>query len=319
MAEPSQSVLMIGATGWIGKYILEELIKSNKFERLAILTSENTVETKSSQIESLKSRGVEIITGDVAKSEDISKAFQDNFDTVVSAVGRNMIAQQIDWIHLAAKTPNIKRFLPSEFGTDIEHGPESATEIPHQQKLKVRAALRSAQGSLDYTYIVTGPYCDIPGFFNCLPPDLGTKIGTWDVKNKSAVILGDGNGKIGFSTNQDVGRFVVAALLHPTESKNRALKVNSFVATPLEILAEFEKQTGGEKWSVSKVPLEELREKEQQAWKDKEPSATGFTLRRIWTEGGTAINGRDNEVVGVTGTDSLETAVKNAVQEQLKE
>jgi len=113
-----------------------------------------------------------------------------------------MLAQQIEWIRIAAETPNIKRFLPSEYGTDIEHGPKSASEIPHQQKLKVRAALRSVQDSLDHTYVVTGPFCDIPGFLSC-GNGKHDEIGTWDVKNKRAVILGDGNGKIGLSTNQE--------------------------------------------------------------------------------------------------------------------
>lgn len=120
------------------------------------------------------------------------------------------------------------------------------------------------------------------------------------------------------SHDKSVGRFVVAALLHPEASKNRALKVNSFIATPLEILAEFEKQTG-QKWVTSYTPLETLKELEQKAWKENHPYATGYTLRRIWTEGGTAIEGRDNEVVGVTEADSLETAVANAIKAQLEE
>lgn len=72
----AENILMIGATGWIGKYIIDELIKAKKFKRLAVFTSENTVKNKASQIETLKSQGVEIITGDVSKSDDISKAFQ---------------------------------------------------------------------------------------------------------------------------------------------------------------------------------------------------------------------------------------------------
>jgi len=143
-------------------------------------------------------------------------------------------------------------------------------------------------------------------------------MGTWDVKQKQAVLLGDGNDRIGFSTNKDVGRFVVAALLHPEASKNRPLRVNSFIVTPLEILTEFEKQTG-EKWTTSKVSLDKLREAEEQAWKEGHPYAVGFTLRRIWTEGGTAIEGRDNEVVGVTETDTLATAVANAIKAQLED
>jgi hypothetical protein len=55
---------------------------------------------------------------------------------------------------------------------------------------------------------------------------------------------------------------------HPEESRNRALKVNSFTTTPAEIVAEFEKQTG-EKWSVSYTLLEKVHELEKKAYTDK--------------------------------------------------
>lgn len=74
----TQNVLMLGATGWIGKYILEELIKSKSFNRLAILTSENTIKSKSSQIEHLKAQGVEVIVGDITNLEEISRALKGN-------------------------------------------------------------------------------------------------------------------------------------------------------------------------------------------------------------------------------------------------
>lgn len=95
------------------------------------------------------------------------------------------------------KTPSVKRFFPSEYGTDIEYGPESASEPPHQQKLKARAALKESSG-LDYTYVVTGPYADPVGYLGAAPdhPD----IGSFNVKEKKAVLIGDGKGPISLTT-----------------------------------------------------------------------------------------------------------------------
>jgi hypothetical protein len=116
-------------------------------------------------------------------------------DTVISAVGRNVIAEQINWIQLAQQAPSVKRFFPSEYGTDIEYGPQSANEIPHQLKLKVRAALKETAG-LDYTYVVTGPYADaqIPAYLCAMPSD--SEIGSFDVLKKRAVLVGDGKVEI---------------------------------------------------------------------------------------------------------------------------
>jgi hypothetical protein len=105
-----------------------------------------------------------------------------------------------------------------------------------------------------------------------------------------------------------VGKLTVKALLHPEVSRNRALRVNSFTTTPLEIVAEFERQTG-DKWSVSFTPLERARELERQAY----AAATYFTLRRIWGEGGTLYEKRDNGLIDGEDTETLEDAVKAAI------
>jgi len=112
----------------------------------------------------------------------------------VSCVGRGAITTQIELVKWADETPSVKRFLPSEYGTDIEYGPDSAHEKPHQGKIKVRAAIRQTK-TLDYAFLVTGPYPDM-----WLTPTLMCpEIGSWNVKEKKAVLIGDGNGKISFT------------------------------------------------------------------------------------------------------------------------
>jgi hypothetical protein len=112
-----------------------------------------------------------------------------------------------------------------------------------------------------------------------------------------------------------VGKLTVKALLHPEACRNRPLKVNSFTATPLEIVAEFEKQTG-DKWTVTYTSLEKLRELEGEAWENKNPFATIFTLRRIWAEGGTLYEKRDNALIDGEDTESLVDAVRDAIVKQ---
>ena len=112
-----------------------------------------------------------------------------------------------------------------------------------------------------------------------------------------------------------VGKAVVAALRHPQASFNKALKIQSFVVTPKDILAEFEKQTGGEQWSVVSYTLQQLRDAEQSAWGQGKPYAVGYTLRRIWAEGATLYEKTDNESIGLRESDleSLEDSVKRAL------
>jgi hypothetical protein len=112
-----------------------------------------------------------------------------------------------------------------------------------------------------------------------------------------------------------VGKFVVATLKSPEASFGKALKVQSFVVTPNEVLAEYERQTGS-KWEVTKTSLDDIRAFEAKLWDEGNPRATLVTLRRIWAEGGTLYAQNDNAVLGaelIEGLDSLEAAVKKAL------
>ncbi|KAH6962525.1 NmrA-like family-domain-containing protein [Ilyonectria sp. MPI-CAGE-AT-0026] len=304
------SILIFGATGQIGRYITDQILAAEpSFAQVAIFTSTETVTSKADYISKLQAKGVKIITGDVNNEADIKRAYE-GVDTVVSAVGRNVLETQIELLRIAEESSSVKWFFPSEYGTDIEYGPKSADEKPHQLKLKVRRYIREHIKKLKYTFVVTGPYIDM--FFTLSPA--APEAGGFDVDNKRAILVEDGEGRVGFTTMPDVGKSVVAALHHPEASSNKALKVQSFVVTPKEILAEFEKQTG-EQWRVSYSSLQGLKDAEAKAWAEGKGSATSYTLRRIWAEGGTLYEKSDNDVIGLKGSEleTLEDAVRRGL------
>jgi hypothetical protein len=79
-------------------------------------------------------------------------------------------------------------------------------------------------------------------------------------------------------------------------------------------LAEYERQTGT-KWYLSYTSLDELKTLEKDAWESGDSLAAIYTLRRIWTEGGTVYESTDNKDIGMypADLDSLADAVKIAV------
>ncbi|KAH8878584.1 hypothetical protein GQ53DRAFT_800593 [Thozetella sp. PMI_491] len=81
------------------------------------------------------------------------------------------------------------------------------------------------------------------------------------------------------------GKCMILALRHP-QSPERILRLQSFVASPKDILAEAEKQTGA-KWVVSYTLKENVKEIEAKRWANEEPDAYAASLRRIWAERGT--------------------------------
>ena len=322
MAFKPTNILMFGATGIIGKFIIAELARSkNSFGRIAIFTSQNTVDTKPDAISNLKQSGIEVFAGDlkdhgrlkqILTGNEAPSSKSDPFDTIVSAVGRNAILEQIPLLELAETISTVKRFFPSEYGTDIEYDETSPPEPPHQLKLKVRAYIKDSVKRLEHTYLVTGPYSDLW----LGPMKAAPETGSFDVKTKKAVALYDGNGPVSLVTMVDVGKLLVAALQQPDVSKNRALKVNSFTATPNEVVQEFEKQTGAQKWDVKYTPRDELLKLENKAYGDDSPLKTAYTLRRIWADGKTLYSKRDNEELGFHDAHSLSEAVKQSIEEQ---
>ncbi|KAI1335048.1 isoflavone reductase family protein [Xylariaceae sp. FL0016] len=307
-APPGKKILVLGATGVIGKVITSALIDAKfEFERIAIFTSDATTASKGDLIESFKSAGVGILVGDINKDDDVLKAYE-GFDTIVSAVGRNAIEKQIDLIRLAEKSSTVTRFIPSEYGTDIEYNASSCTEKPHQKKLAVREYIKTSVKRVRHTYLVTGPFADLYMGNMAHEPNMGS----FDVVNKRATLLGDGDGRVSLTTMADVGRLLVAVLLHPWACDNRAIRANSYTTTPNAVLKEFERQSGSS-WEVAYTSLPKLRTLEQEAWDNGNPLASLYTLRRIWTEGGTLYEETENAAIEMEKMDTLEMSVQEAL------
>lgn len=82
-----KKLLVIGASGLVGSRITNAIVQSKKsFDRIAVFTSPNTVKTKPDFIANLKKEGVDIIEGDVTKSEDIKRAYEGINHPVVALI-----------------------------------------------------------------------------------------------------------------------------------------------------------------------------------------------------------------------------------------
>ncbi len=110
------------------------MVNDGSFKNIGIFTSRDTVTSKKDEIEALRTRHVKVHVGDITSDEDVNAAYT-GYDTVVSCVGRPVIHTQLKLVELADKHPDIKRFFPSEYGTDIEYGPQSQ----HERKSVPRA------------------------------------------------------------------------------------------------------------------------------------------------------------------------------------
>lgn len=318
-----RNILLFGATGTIGSYLAAALLAAKSdFGRIGIFTSSASLQRNAAAFDDFIAKGAEIHTGDLQNESDVKRAYSGKstllsqrsvlsdvdlgYDTVISPVGRDAIPMQINLIKWAEEGESIKRYFPSEFGTDVEYSRWSTQQRIHQEKLKVRSFIREKTQALEHTYLMTGPYGD--GYIVPIPPI--PQIGSYDAKAHTAWLLEPVEQKICFTTRTDVGRFLVAALLNPDISRNKALKVSSFIASHADILRQFEKLQSGEKWEAHYTSPEQLAEITQEASENHSWWWATCALRACWTKGESVYDQYDNEALGITETQTLEDVAR---------
>uniref|UniRef100_A0A251V6Z2 Putative NAD(P)-binding domain-containing protein n=1 Tax=Helianthus annuus TaxID=4232 RepID=A0A251V6Z2_HELAN len=217
MAEKSK-ILIIGGTGYIGKFIVEA--SANMGHPTFVLVRESTLSdpSKSSVIDCFKKAGVNIITGDLHDHERLITAIK-QVDVVISAVGvsQTQLADQVKIIAAIKEAGNIKKFYPSEFGNDADrsHAVEPAKTL-FATKAQVRRAIEAE--NIPYTYISSN--C----FAGYLLPTLAQSGVTAPPRDK-VVSLGDGNAKAVFNEEHDIATYTIKTVDDP-RTVNKSVYIN---------------------------------------------------------------------------------------------
>ncbi|XVE93648.1 hypothetical protein REPUB_Repub01dG0212200 [Reevesia pubescens] len=235
MAEKSK-ILVIGGTGYIGKLIVEASVKTGHPTFILVRESTFSNPAKSKIIENFKTLGVNFVHGDLYDHESLVKAIK-QVDVVISTVGQAQLGDQDKIIVAIKEAGNVKRFLPSEFGNDVDrvHAVEPAKST-FAIKAQIRRAVE-AEG-IPYTYVSSNFFA---GYFL---PTLAQPAVTAPPRDK-VVILGDGNPKAVFNKEDDIGTYTIKAVDDP-----RTLNKVLYIRPPLntysfnDLVSLWEKKIG---------------------------------------------------------------------------
>ncbi|CAI0377476.1 unnamed protein product [Linum tenue] len=110
MAEQKTKILIIGGTGYIGKYIVEASANAGHPTYALVRRSTLTSPTKSNTIDSFNKLGVKLLIGDLNDHENLVKAIK-LVDVVISTVGQDQLADQNKIISAIKEAGNIKLLL----------------------------------------------------------------------------------------------------------------------------------------------------------------------------------------------------------------
>ncbi|KAF2083312.1 NmrA-like family protein [Saccharata proteae CBS 121410] len=233
-----KNVLLIGAGGNLGPAILNEFLASPF--NVSVLTRPDSTSTFPPS--------VNVITSSY-ELDSLVSAFKGQ-DAVISLVGTPGFSSQKLFVD-AAIAAGVRRFIPSEYGTDTASAKVRSLMPIFDGKRAVVEYLQSAgePKGLSWTAL-------IPGFFF----DWGLKVGFlgFDIQGRKATIWDDGNAAFHTTTLSHIGKALVALLSTPdrlAKTKNTYVYVKSAETSQNEILAALEKKTGA-KWAVEKTSTE---------------------------------------------------------------
>lgn len=216
-------------------------------------------------------------------------------DAVVSTISSAALDKQLLLVEAAAKS-NVKRFIPSEFGSNTLN--EKTSQLPcYANKIAALNALEkhAAAGTMSYTAVMTGPFLD-----------WGIKFGLiLNVKDRTANIYDGGDRLFSTTTLGTTGKAIAGVLLHPVETKNRAVFVQDTAVSPRQLLEKGKKATGTpNEWKENLISIDELVARGWEEFGKEHPDPAKFYMNfisaSIWGDGyGAHFEKLDNELLGI--------------------
>jgi uncharacterized protein YbjT (DUF2867 family) len=247
----SKTILVAGATGFLGSEICSQLTAKNKQVKGLVRTTSDAT-----KVARLKASGVETVEGDLKDIASLQNALQ-GVSTIISTVSSSLSRQEGDSIQTVDEEGQINLIDAAE-NAGVDHFIyisfcEMADQFPLQTaKRKVEKHL--VLSGISFTILQPTYFMEV-----WLSPAVG-----FDYPNAKASIYGTGNSKISWIAIKDVAAFAVAAADNPA-AKNAVIELGGPEAvSPLQVVNIFEKAKG-KQFELQFVPEEALRAQKEAA------------------------------------------------------
>ncbi|TMX00347.1 hypothetical protein EJD97_000972 [Solanum chilense] len=260
-------VLIVGGTGYLGKRLVKSSL-ANGHDTYILQRPEIGVDIeKVEMLISFKMQGAHLVNASFNDHRSLVDAVK-LVDVVICAISgvhirSHHILLQLKLVDAIKEAGNIKRFFPSEFGTDparMENAMEPG-RVTFDDKMVVRKAIEEA--GIPFTYVSANCFA---GYF------LGglCQIGHILPSTDSVILLGDGNQKAIYVNEDDIATYTIKAIDDPrTLNKTLYLRPPKNILSQREVVQIWEKLIGKElkKSTLSKedflAPMKELEYAEQ--------------------------------------------------------
>ncbi|KAF5444472.1 hypothetical protein F2P56_033600 [Juglans regia] len=165
-------LLIVGAAGFIGQFVAEASLDAGRPTYVLVRPGLCFPSSKTHTIKSLQDKGAIILHGLINEKESMEKILKENeIDIVISAVGGGNILDQLCLIEAIKSVGTVKRFLPSEFGHDVDRA-EPVEPGLSMYKAKQRVRRLVEESDIPYTYICCNSIASWPYYDNTHPSEV---------------------------------------------------------------------------------------------------------------------------------------------------
>ncbi|KAL5555166.1 hypothetical protein UlMin_037402 [Ulmus minor] len=234
MVSVNSKILIFGATGYLGKYLVKaSLLDGHPTFAYVRPIKSNSVPSKIELLKEFESLGVTIFQGELDEHEKLVAAIQ-QVDVVISSLAVPQHMEQLKIIKAMKDAGNIKRFVPSEFGNDVDRvSGLPPFEALMANKRKIRRATEDA--GIPLTYVSANAFSAYFVDYLLHPHE----------KIDEVIFYGTGQAKIVLNYEEDVAAYTVKAA---TDERvlNRVIiyRPPGNITTQLDLISSWEKKTG---------------------------------------------------------------------------
>ncbi|XP_006649776.3 leucoanthocyanidin reductase-like [Oryza brachyantha] len=202
----SGAALIVGATGYIGRFVAEACLDSGR-ETFILVRPGNACPARAAAVDALRQKGAVVIEGCVGGKEgrrSVEASLRAHgVEVVISVMGGASILDQLGLIEAIRAAGTVKRFLPSEFGHDVDRArPVGAGLRFYEEKRRVRRAAEAS--GVPYTFICCNSIAGWPYYDSTHPSELPPPLDRFQ-------IYGDGTVRAFFVAGSDIGKFTIKA------------------------------------------------------------------------------------------------------------
>ncbi|RWR86833.1 bifunctional pinoresinol-lariciresinol reductase-like protein [Cinnamomum micranthum f. kanehirae] len=237
-------VLVVGGTGYIGKRLVKASLAQGH-ETYVLHRPEIGVDIEKVQmLLSFKEQGARLVEGSFSDHRSLVDAVK-QVDVVICTISgvhirSHHILLQLKLVDAIKEAGNIKRFLPSEFGTDPARMADALEpgRVTFDEKMLVRKAIQDA--GIPHTYVSANCFA---GYF---VGGLGQP-GRVIPSRENVCLFGDGNVKAIYVDEDDIATYTIKTIDDPrTLNKTLYLRPPENILSQRELVQMWEKLIGKE-------------------------------------------------------------------------